>query len=270
MPELPEMENYRRLLSEVILNTPITDVTVQREKSINMAPELFASTLKGSRFIFIERRGKYLIFHLSDGKRLLLHLMLGGLLYLGHGHEDKPSRNTQIEISFGSATLYFIGLRLGYLHLLSAKESDLALEGLGPDLFSRKLTRERFTAILQSRRGTLKSLLVNQQAIAGIGNSYADEIAFAAGLHPSTKVQQLTESEISRLYDAAMSVLTDALEAGGYMELPLFQGDERTGGFDESFRIYDREGQPCVRCGSTIVKTELSGRKVFYCPVCQP
>lgn len=268
MPELPEMENYRRLLSELIINAPITNVVVNREKSINVPVESFKEELLGKRTIFVERRGKHLIFHLNNGRRLLLHLMLGGLMYYGT-EEDRPKRSTQIEISFGDRTLYFIGLRLGHLHLHSAKEVDELFAPLGPEPLDRRMTPEKFAGILQGRRGSLKSLLVNQHVIAGIGNCYADEIAYEAGLLPSVKVQDLTEASVARLYDAMQKVLREALEGGGYMDTPFMVGDQLTGGYDDQCKVYDREGEACYRCGGTINKSELNGRKVFYCPSCQ-
>ncbi|AHV97715.1 Fpg/Nei family DNA glycosylase [Paenibacillus sabinae] len=268
MPEFPEMENYRRLLSKHIVNVPITGVTVNREQSINVELEQFKKSLTGARMVFVERRGKHLVFHLHDGRRLLLHLMLGGLLFFGT-EEERPSRSTQVEIAFGDRILYFMGLRLGYLHLLSVKETQAALAKLGPELLDKRMNEKRFAELLKGRRGALKSMLVNQQVFAGIGNCYADEIAFEAALLPTAPVQGLTPESISRLYDAACKVLSEASDIGGYMEIPFMTGDTVTGGYNDSCKVYDREGETCERCGGTIVKSELSSRKVFYCPECQ-
>lgn len=269
MPELPEMENYRIQLSKHILDLPITDIQVHREKSINVDSGLFVSELLGKQVIFVERRGKHLLFHLDNGKRLLLHLMLGGLLYLG-SKDDRPSRTTQVEISFGDQlVLYFIGLRLGYLHLHSAKEVEELLSHLGPELLDRRMNEEKFISIMRKRRGSLKTALVNQEIVAGIGNCYADEIAFAAELLPTAKLQNFSDSDLSKLYLAARQVLIAATEVGGYMEMPFTAGDTLTGGANEECKVYDREGESCERCGDVIVKMEISGRKVFYSPGCQ-
>lgn len=268
MPELPEMENYRRLLSQHLINVPITGVTVNREKTINMEAEAFKNALLGARIVFVERRAKHILFHLHDGRRLLLHLMLGGLLYYGT-EAERPDRTTQVELAFGDKILYFMGLRLGYLHLLSVKESEAAMGKLGPELLDRRMTAERFAALLKGRRGALKTLLVNQQVMAGIGNCYADEIAFEARLLPSALVQNLSPEAVTRLYDSVRKVLTEATEIGGYMEMPFMAGDTVTGSYNDQCKVYDREGEPCLRGGGNIVKVELSGRKVFYCPDCQ-
>ncbi|SDE89224.1 DNA-(apurinic or apyrimidinic site) lyase [Fontibacillus panacisegetis] len=269
MPELPEMENYRIQLSKYILDLPITEVIVNRDKSINLEVADFIHELNGRQVIFVERRAKHLLFHLDNGRRLILHLMLGGIIYLGNKN-DRPSRNTQIEISFGDEwVLYFIGLRLGHLHLLTAKEAEESLAHLGIEPFGRKMNESVFVSLLKGRRGSLKTALVNQEIIAGIGNCYADEIAYAAELRPSVKLQSLQAEDFERLYIAMREVLSEATEAGGYMEMPLTKDDTLTGGANDLCRVYDRGGEVCPRCGDTIVKSELNGRKAFYSPGCQ-
>lgn len=271
MPELPEMENYRKLLSDRLLDQPITKVTVSREKSINVTPDVFEKELLNHRIVYIERRGKHLIFHLSTGRRLVLHLMLGGVLYIGT-ETDRPKRTTQVEIEFKDMILYFIGLRLGYLHFLSAKETDELMKDLGPEPLDYRFTEQKFKERLKGRRGTIKSTLVNQRVIAGIGNCYSDEIAFAASLRPDMKIQDVLGSEdtTSRLYHAIQSVLREAIAGGGYMEMPLYDGDTLTGKFDEECRVYDREGETCTRCNEGIItRVEITGKKAFFCPVCQ-
>lgn len=268
MPELPEMENYKTLLSQQILDIPITKVIINREKSINTDSSHFVNELMGRQVIFIERRDKRLIFHLDNGRRLLLHLMLGGAMYLG-SEEDRPARSTQIEISFDGLTLYFIGLRLGYLHLISAKEVDEVLAELGPEPLDRRMNEQKFVEMFSKRRGVLKSALINQQIIAGIGNSYSDEIAYTASLRPSAKLQNCTEEDLKKLYHAIQLVLHEAIDAGGYMDIPLTEGDTLTGGYNAHFKVYEREGEPCLTCGAQILRTEIGGRKSFYCATCQ-
>ncbi|GGH22777.1 Fpg/Nei family DNA glycosylase [Paenibacillus segetis] len=269
MPELPEMENYRIQLSKHILDLPITEVVINREKSINKDAETFSAELIGRQVIFVERRGKHLVFHLDNGRRLVLHLMLGGLMYLG-SKTDRPDRTTQIEIGFGQEmVLYFIGLRLGHLHVHSAKEVEEIMSHLGPEPLDRKMNESRFIEIFRKRRGSLKTALLNQEVIAGIGNCYADEIAFTAELLPSAKLQQFSEEDLSRLYHSMREVMISATEAGGYMEMSFKVGDTLTGGSNDLCRVYDREGETCPRCGDVIVKGEMNGRKVFYSPGCQ-
>lgn len=268
MPELPEMETYRKHLNQRIAGKTITNVVINREKSINVTQEKFVHELIHAQIVTVNRRAKHLIFKLSTGKSLLLHLMLGGWMYIGN-EQDNPDRTKQVIISFGNLELYFIGLRLGYLHLLSEDELQEELSKLGPEPLESSFTYDEFAKILDKRRGMLKTTLVNQQFIAGIGNCYSDEICYEAKLLPMKKIDTLDEGMMKDLYDGMQSALRRALQFGGYMEDPLFKGDTLTGGYNQHCYVYDREGESCNRCGGTIIKEEVSSRKTFYCAHCQ-
>ncbi|MWC28190.1 Fpg/Nei family DNA glycosylase [Paenibacillus sp. MMS18-CY102] len=269
MPELPEMETYRNMLSERIAGRTITGASVTREKTVNLEPDAFVQALVGRVVWFVERRGKHLLLHLDDGRRLIIHLMLGGSLYYGDD-ADRPDRTVQVELSFGTHKLFGIGLRLGYVHLLTAKEAIERFEELGPEPLDPRLTVEKFKQLFKGKRGALKSSLVDQHTIAGIGNCYADEICFVASVRPGIKIPALKDEDWERLYRAMQSVLREATASGGYMEGPFYQGDTLTGGFNALCRVYDRGGEPCTQCGTAIIQAEVSSKKVFYCPACQP
>lgn len=268
MPELPEMETYRTLLVPRVCGPEITATRVNREKTINLASEEFSRILAGNRLTAIERRGKHLLFLLQNGQLLLLHLMLGGFLYWGTS-TDKLDRTAQVTLSFGEHILYFHGLRLGYLHLLDKDEAARKLSALGPEPLAPAFTPAQFARLLTGKRGVLKTALVDQHWLAGIGNCYADEMCFHAGILPTRKIPELTDAESTRLYHSMQTVLQEAIKYGGYMETPLYRGDLLTGGFDKRCQVYDREGEPCPRCGHAIAKSELSSRKVFACTNCQ-
>lgn len=268
MPELPEMENYRRLLSGFIVNRLITETEVTREKSINMEPQRFGRLLRGQSIRQIERRAKLLLFRLSSGETLVLHLMLGGMMFFGT-EAEKPNRTVQVRLGFGERNLYLIGLRLGYLHVVEAGQLQPLLAKFGPEPFDPSLTVTSFTERLALRRGTLKSNLVDQSVLAGIGNCYSDEICFDAGLRPARKPASLQPEEFERLFASMRRVLAVATGLGGYMEMPLYAGDRLTGGFDNRCRIYGREGEPCLRCGGIIVREDVSSKKSYCCPACQ-
>lgn len=269
MPEWPEMEIYRRLLSERLCGHAITSAEVNRAKTINEPVETFRQALIGKRVLFVERKGKQIVFHLDDGNRLLLHLMLGGWLYYG---TEGPKHDEAFQVILGfddGNRLYFGGLRLGYLHRLSAKSVLEQLKAIGPDPFDPRLTPDAFHSRLKAKRGKLKSALTDQKWLSGIGNCYADEIAFHARLHPEVDVKSIDREQSDRLYASMHNVLEEATAQGGYMDRPFASDDMLLGGFNEHCRVYDREGQPCVACGTPIEKDELGGRKVFYCPSCQ-
>jgi formamidopyrimidine-DNA glycosylase len=266
MPELPEMENYKQLLVSLVLNKPIEDITITREKSINVEPESFRLKLIKHAIVSIERRAKHLLFEIDSGSVLLLHLMLGGSMYYG---KDEPERTTQIILDFGEKRLYFIGLRLGYLHLHSKTEINRLLSKLGPEPLDAKFTLQEYLKVMKARRTNLKVTLVDQSIMSGIGNCYSDEICFAAGLLPTRRVNSLKDEEHKRLYQAMRSVLQEAIRYGGYMDTPLYEGDKLTGMFESRCKVYDLGGEPCARCGNPIVKDEVSSKKCFYCRHCQ-
>ena len=268
MPELPEMETYRRLLSERLTGKEISSVTINREKSINLESAVFIHKVQGAKIQAIHRRAKHIIFKLSTGDNLLLHLMLGGWMYLG-SEGDQPKRTKQVILSFGEMELYFIGLRLGYLHLLSEIELEKELSDLGPEPLNGHLPYTAWQELISEKRGRLKTTLLDQQFIAGIGNCYSDEICYGARLMPTKHADTLDEGMKKDLYDAIQGVLQRALEFGGYMDQPLFKGDTLTGGYNNQCFVYDREGESCGRCGGTIAFEEVSSRKCFYCPNCQ-
>ena len=197
MPELPEMENYRMLLNEQIHQRRITEVIVNREKSVNVSVDVFIQEVKDKSIIRVDRRAKYLLFYLDSGKVLLLHLMLGGWVYLGT-KDDKPDRTTQIEMMFGDRILYFVGLRLGYLHVMDQEQVMEELSKLGPEPFAPEFTEIYFEQLFKDKRSTIKLSLVNQRNIAGIGNCYADEISFQAHIIPTRRWTELEENDFSK------------------------------------------------------------------------
>ncbi|MGN7456926.1 Fpg/Nei family DNA glycosylase [Paenibacillus pasadenensis] len=269
MPEYPEMDRYRVLLSDALAGQKIVSAEVGREKSLNVPADEFIRRVQGRAVWFVERRGKHLLLHLDSGERLLAHLMLGGWMFYG-SEEEKPDRTVQVRLGFERGNLYFIGLRLGYLHLLSAREAEARLAELGPEPLDPKLTEERFAQrLLAKKRSALKSALVDQSVLAGIGNCYADEIAWQAEVRPGARIGSLEPATLSRLYASTQAVLTEAKTLGGYMEHPFRVGDETTGGYNSQCKVYDRPGEPCLRCGTKIVQEEQSSRKVFFCPSCQ-
>jgi len=268
MPELPEMETYRLLLHERITGRSVTGAEVEREKTINLPVPAFREAVTGSSILAVERRAKHLLFRLSTGQVLLLHLMLGGFLYCGTA-ADRLDRTAQVTLSFGEDKLYFHGLRLGYLHLLTEQQAEMELADLGPEPLAPSYSLQTFQDHLRNKRSVLKTALVDQTFLAGIGNCYADELCFHAGLLPTRRIPTLSEADGERLYHSMRTVLQEAIRYGGYMEQPLYQGDTLTGGYNNRCLVYDRGGQPCVRCSRPIIQSELSSRKVFYCGHCQ-
>ncbi|MDT8860876.1 bifunctional DNA-formamidopyrimidine glycosylase/DNA-(apurinic or apyrimidinic site) lyase [Alkalihalobacillus sp. MEB130] len=268
MPELPEMETYKRLLSERVIGKNITAVEVTREKTVNVPVDQFIKEVQGCSITAIERRAKFLVFKLNSGKRLLVHLMLGGVMYVA-SEDDDIDRTKQVTLSFGGTRLFFIGLRLGYLHLLTDGQLEETFEDLGPEPTDPSFTVNRFLSLMEKKRGALKTTLVNQKFLAGIGNLYSDEICFHAKLLPKRQSNDLSEQEKTTLYNSIQTVLARGIQLGGYMDVPVYKGDQLTGSYNHHCFVYDLEGQPCQRCGQPIIKDEISSRKTFYCNGCQ-
>ncbi|MEW9676196.1 bifunctional DNA-formamidopyrimidine glycosylase/DNA-(apurinic or apyrimidinic site) lyase [Lentibacillus sp. L22] len=267
MPELPEMETYKTLLTQQIVGKKITEVIVNRNKSINMDSDEFIQKVLNQKVEAIERRAKYLLFHLENGSCLLLHLMLGGFMFYGK-EEERPDRTVQVQLTFGDKHLYFIGLRLGYLHLYSP-EVEGKLKDIGPEPLDVNFSLDTFIEALQQRRGKLKTTLVDQEFLAGVGNRYSDEIAWHAHVLPERHVNDLNDQERNRLFQSIRFILQRAIQYGGYMEQPLFKDDTLTGGYVDNTYVYNREGEACKRCSTPIVKDKISSRKTFFCPICQ-
>ncbi len=275
MPELPEMETYRTLLAPRMVGRTVTGAEAGRVKSVGMeSSELFVESVAGRRILRIDRRGKHLIFTLdgSGSRYLLLHLMLDGWMFFG-SETQKPDRTVQVRLTFDDMDehLYFIGLRLGYLFLVNDVELERRVGKLGPEPLPPAFGQFQLAAALRTRkRALLKPVLTDQSVIAGIGNCYADEMCFRAGIRPDTPISELADSDMNMLYRAMQETFREAIAFGGYMEHPLFVGDGLTGGYNDRCLVYDRGGAPCARCGAAIVQDELNSRKVFYCPHYQP
>lgn len=269
MPELPEMEVYRKQLSEAVIHKKITEITINREKAINVESTVFLELVDDQLFVYVSRRGKHIILTLGNGYYLVGHLMLGGRIYLAEPEEKLKTRGSVI-FKLGDGTrLYFINLRLGWLHVYTEEEMDKQFSKLGPEPLSKSFTFEMLSDKLSQKRGTIKPLLTDQEFIAGIGNCYSDEILFSAGIRPDRKANELGLHEVNRLFTAIPTVLNEAITNGGYMEKPFRLQDNLTGHHNNHLKVYDREGQPCYLCSDLIKLATLSGKKSFYCPTCQ-
>jgi formamidopyrimidine-DNA glycosylase len=268
MPELPEMENYRLLLNQNISEHVITDIQINRIKSINVSPEDFIKKVKRQKVMSVERRAKHLLFYLDNGLILLLHLMLGGWMYYGT-EADKPKRTVQIQLTFGDKHLYFIGLRLGYLHIYDTNGIERELSDLGPEPLNQDFSELLFLQLMSRKRGKLKTKLVDQKFMAGIGNRYSDEICFDARILPTRNINELKKDEPIILYQSIKHVLELAIKNGGYMEHPFSNDDTLTGGYEQLLKVHGREGETCTRCGSNIRMEVISSHKTYFCNECQ-
>lgn len=271
MPEIPEMEHYRQLLSQTVTGKDIIEVTVARDRSINIRPEQFTAAIRGGKINQVSRRAKYIILHLQNSFYLITHMMLDGRLYYGptgmtEGLPGKP--HVILDFSDGNS-LFFCDLRLGFAHLVNQGQLDAIINELGLEPLDRDFTYEAMYHVYKGKRGAIKPLMLDQKVICGIGNAYSNEILFASGILPDRKVPSLEEQEMHRLFEAIPRVLRAGIHHGGYIEEPFAAFDRTIGGQNNHFMVYDRGAQPCKVCGTTIQEMKLNGRWTYFCTTCQ-
>jgi formamidopyrimidine-DNA glycosylase len=277
MPELPEVETIRRELERDIVGLRIKDVEVNDLRSIRRhgkkAP--FVKLLDGAKVTHVHRRGKYLVLSLDTGSVLVVHLGMSGQLRR-NAAKDAAEPHTRVVLSFTQkGQLRFIDPRkFGEMFVVDADAVDdevPELAHLGFDPVEQAVSWTRFGQALVNRSVKLKPLLMDQKFIAGIGNIYADEILYGAGLRYDRLSDSLSTQEIRRLYRSLVETLHDAIKYRGstladgqYVDL---QG--KPGEYQEHHQVYDREGQACRRCRSVIVRVKANSRSTFFCEQCQ-
>ncbi|MFP4537577.1 MAG: Fpg/Nei family DNA glycosylase [Dichotomicrobium sp.] len=264
MPELPDVENYKRYLDATALHKRIEQVTLTSEKILRgVTRQKLAGALTGQALSCSHRHGKHLFAAIDDGAWLMLHFgMTGYLAYFKHLDDDPEHDRLRLDFDNGYH-LAFVNQRLfGEIGIADAPAVFVAGRGLGPDALS--LDAGSFRQVLAGRRRQIKSALMDQSLIAGIGNVYSDETLFQAGLHPRRQVSDLDDAAFHTLYDAMMTVLRIAIDNGAGSEA-LFDN------LPEGWLLPRREaGATCPRCGGTIKKISAAGRGAYICPACQP
>jgi formamidopyrimidine-DNA glycosylase len=277
MPELPEVETIVRGLRGPLVGREFTGVRVGWENLIaRPRPELaegpsaedFKRGLVGQRILDVRRRGKYLVFALSDGQSLIVHLrMTGRLLIVNSGDEFDKHDHLIFELDDGRELRFNNVRKLGRVYLVD--DEDEIVGKLGPEPLNDDFAPADFAALLSARRGMIKPLLLNQRFMAGIGNIYADEALFAARIHPERKANTLMIEEIERLYHAIRQVLCQGIENRGTTLAAYRDAEGREGRNQEYLQVSRNTGQPCPRCGTPIERTVVGGRGTYLCPRCQ-
>jgi formamidopyrimidine-DNA glycosylase len=269
VPELPEIETVRRGLAPELTGRRVVGVSVHEARLRGgVAPE-FAERLTGRRITGLARRGKYLLAALDDGRIWLVHLGMTGRLTLAFpGAAPERHDHVVIELDDGRVLTYNDARRFGRLAILEpgalAAETVAGIEPLGP-----AFTPDALFALTRGRRTSIKVLLMDQRRIAGLGNIYVNEILFRAGIRPGRRAARLTREACAGIVTATAAVLADAIRRGGSSISDYRDGLGRRGWFQLRHRVYDRAGEPCRRCGTTIRTRVIVGRSSFYCPGCQ-
>lgn len=277
MPELPEVETIRAQLAERIPGRAFARVEVHDPKLVEPdSPAGFAAAVTGRRISAVDRRGKYLLLDLDEADTLAVHLrMTGRLHWRAPGEEAEPERflRALFHLDDGSTLTFGDMRRFGRAWIVPGTAAEreaywtarVGVEPLTPRFTARVLER-----LLAGRRGPLKAVLLNQALVAGLGNMYVDEALFQARLHPERTAGSLDRDEIRRLHRAIRDRLAAAVTAGGASIDSYRDGLGERGTMQDLLRVHLHRGEPCPRCGSTIVKTRVAQRGTYWCPTCQP
>lgn len=273
MPELPEVETIRKDLEKELVGREVLDVACAVPKVCQPSPESLRRAIKGKRIEGFERKGKLLIVKLSGGKTLGIHLRLTGrLLIRKKGDPPDEWQRAVIKLS-GGKELRFSDLRLfGYIKLFKdEKEVEETLSKLGPEPLTEELDGEKFYSIIQRTARPIKVVLLDQKLISGVGNIYANEALFVAGIHPLAKANQLMRDQAIKLYEAIEQVLKEGLELRGATIADEMYRDAygRRGGYGRKVRVYQQTGKPCPKCGTKIEYLRVGQRGTYICPKCQ-
>lgn len=294
MPELPEIETIKRGLQTEVAGKTITEIE-RRDVSPAKKPagQFIGSESDVNQFVIgatianLKRRAKILIIELSSNYALLFHLKMTGQIVLvepdgerfGGGHPTKSlvhplpdtSTRTIFSLNDGSKLYYNDQRKFGWIKVLPIPliEKEPFFQKVGPEPFSQEWNAAYLASKLQKRTQRIKTALLNQELVAGIGNIYADEALSLAAIHPQRSAQSLNESEIAALVEAVPAVMKDSIERGGTSFSDYVNHLGVSGDYLRHARVYKREGQPCLQCGSEIKKVQLNGRGTHFCPVCQ-
>ena len=275
MPELPEVETIRRQLAPSVEGLRIERLEILDPRwCAPAATEEVEQAVAGRRVEGLSRRGKYLVGELEGERFVVMHLRMTGTLLLVRAGEpaERPHLRVRIELDSGERVLFCDPRRFGTGVVLldrGAFEAHLAprvgVEPLGPDF-----TAEALRAMVEGRRAPVKAFLLSQERIAGVGNIYADEALFAAGIHPLRPVGTLKPKQLVALRDAVVGALEAGIEAKGATIDDFRHADGARGAFQDAFQVHRRAGEPCPRCGGPVKKLRAAGRGTYVCERCQP
>lgn len=271
MPELPEVETVRRGLEKLILGKKISSIEIRYPKMIKTDLDQFQKELPGQVVKSMGRRGKYLLFYLTD-KVLISHLrMEGKYFYYPYQFPERKHAHVLIHFEDGGTLVYEDVRKFGTMELLAPEllEAYFLSKKLGPEPTEQDFDLEIFRGALKKSKKPIKSHLLVQTLVAGLGNIYVDEVLWRAQVHPARPSQSLTRVEASAIHDQTISVLGQAVEKGGSTIRTYTNAFGEDGTMQNFHQVYDKAGQACSRCGAVIEKFQLGGRGTHFCPKCQ-
>jgi formamidopyrimidine-DNA glycosylase len=270
MPELPEVETVKNQIAPYIIGRTITKVTLLWDRMVKgQDPQDFVKRIAGQKITDVTRHGKYLIVHLGSGHKMIIHLKMTGSLILGNNNDTEPPLYSRAVIHLDDGqNIYFRDPRkFGILNLV---KDTLEIDAkLGPEPLEAAFTLPIFTEGLLKRSAPVKSVILDQKFIAGVGNMYADEALFLAKIDPRRPANKLKKAEIKRLYAAIQDVLIAGIKYGGASVVTYYHPDGSVGTAHQHFNVAHNLTKECPVCGGPVKRIVVGGRGTYYCPKCQ-
>jgi formamidopyrimidine-DNA glycosylase len=269
MPELPEVETTRRALEPVLVGEEIATLDVRDARLRWPVDPGLGEKLERRRVCSLKRRGKYLLIE-TDAGTLIWHLgMSGSLRFLEQPGPPKTHDHVDIVLSNGARVRFNDPRRFGSVSFTPSPEKHWLLEKLGVEPLDAVFDGAYLKQVCRGRRVAIKQLLMNSQIVTGVGNIYANESLFHAGIHPLRAAGRISAPRLARLADAVKGVLQRAIELGGTTLRDYVSGDGRPGYFQQTLAVYGRDDEPCITCGTPIKLRVVGQRATYYCPRCQ-
>lgn len=274
MPELPEVETVRRGLKQLIIGKKIVGVDTDWEKIMNGGLDLFRAQLIGHSFTSIDRRGKYLLLRLDGDLTIVSHLRMEGKYALMTDKNEPRQRFQHVWFTFsdGSQLRYYDSRKFGRMTIVPTGQEYAEINGLakmGPEPVASDFKVPDFKARLMRHKKAVKTVLLDQNVVAGIGNIYADETLWMSKIHPEQAANTLSDAQIQVLHDNIIKELATAIKFKGTTVHSFVDAKGASGGFQNKLEVYGKKGEPCPRCGTVIEKIKVNGRGTHFCPHCQ-
>lgn len=270
MPELPEVETVRAGLEPLLVGRRIASVVCYRSSLRYPLPDL--TVLTGKKLTRVRRRAKYLLFDLETGQVLVWHLgMTGQFHVLPQYVQAGAHEHVRFDLTDGQSLRYRDARRFGYAGLLNSDEVELHpwFIKLGPEPLQADFDAEHVFSACRKRKAPIKSVIMDAAVVVGVGNIYASESLFRAGIHPARAAERISKQRLVLLVEMIKQVLAEAIKAGGSSISDFVHADGKPGYFSHAFRVYGRQGEVCPGCGKAIKRMIQAGRSTFYCSGCQ-
>ncbi len=269
MPELPEVETIRHDLDAALRGRRVSGCDVFDQRLLSKKRQAsFADSLRGKCWTAIERQGKYLVVQLEDRSRLVFHLRMTGQLLINVTSFDNRSPRMTLTFDNGCTLSFYDQRRFGEVWWIAPGQSHRSLEALGPDPLTQ-LSADQFLRLVKSKTTRIQPLLMDQHLIAGVGNIYAQEALFRAGVRPTRSSCRISREESQRLFDALKATLQEAIQHRGSTSRNYRDPYGQSGTAQLTHAVYRRGGEPCPRCQQSLRPARVGGRGTVYCAVCQ-